>query len=74
MDCSSAKSNEPCNQGLTASSVDSPPGPVSVRIPFRDAHEAAELFRRGVLLGRQARKGPGPTPIAHAPGTKTARW
>jgi putative membrane protein len=49
---------------LSTVHVDSPPGPVSVQLPFRDAQEAQELLQKAVLLGRQARKGPAPTPIA----------
>ena len=44
--------------------VDSPPGPVSVRLQLRDEHEARRLLEDAVLLGRQARKGPASTPTA----------
>ncbi|HSV40508.1 MAG TPA: PH domain-containing protein [Nocardioidaceae bacterium] len=37
--------------------VDSPPGPVSVTMRFRDETEARRLLERAVELGRQARKG-----------------
>lgn len=44
--------------------VDSPPGPVSVKLAFRDETEARALLQQAVELGRQARNGPGPTPTA----------
>ncbi len=43
--------------------VDSPPGPVRVRLHFRDETEARYLLERAVVLGRQARAGAG-TPTA----------
>jgi len=44
--------------------VNSPPGPVSVKLAFRDEVEARRLLDDAVELGRQARKEPGATPIA----------
>jgi putative membrane protein len=44
--------------------VDSPPGPVSVKLAFRDELEARRMLDAAVELGRQARREPGSTPIA----------